>query len=191
MAQIVGNITEVYTTICLSITTGFNLQAKHLKPHLCILHRFLLENVTPKANHYDAIPTFNAYLLYCFEIVYPLHLCYIIMREMDLVPTSRDKSLAIGALLTKLFKHFKIKFSKERESPIASDISEYIINRVEGSDVLLGSMAAPDISMEDPQDHPLVAMPPPYQPPSPYWMDFLSMEQDHYNQRLAWEQQMI
>lgn len=188
MAQVVGDISKVYSTICIDKVTGSNLHAKHLKPHLRILHRFLLENVTPKAGHYDAVPTFNAYLLYCFEVERSVDLSFIIMREMDLVSITRGKSLAFGALLTNILKHFKIKFLGEAESKIDSDISEYTLNRAGGGDILLNSLNAPDAPMEDPKEHHQDAMPPP-QPPA-FWTDFMAMEQERYNQRLQWEQQM-
>ncbi|CAL5323150.1 unnamed protein product [Camellia sinensis] len=84
LANIVGNATDVYTTICQNRFTGTSLQARHLKPYLRILHQWIVENVTPKKGHHDAVPYFNAYLLYCFEVGQKLDLCYIIMKEMVL-----------------------------------------------------------------------------------------------------------
>ncbi|GMQ01860.1 hypothetical protein CsSME_00048342 [Camellia sinensis var. sinensis] len=109
---------------------------------------------------------------------------------MTLVSFTRDKALAFGALLTKILKNFKVSFVSEPKSHIASNISEYTINQVGGGDVLLVSMAATDVPMDDPQHHLEVAMPQPQQQPPAYWTDFTAMEQEHYNQPIQWEQQM-
>ena len=39
VVNIVGDISEVYTTICENRFTGSNLQARHLKPNLHIIHQ--------------------------------------------------------------------------------------------------------------------------------------------------------
>ncbi|CAL5369078.1 unnamed protein product [Camellia sinensis] len=48
LANIVGNATDVFTTICRNRFTGISLQARHLKPHLRILHQWIIENVSKK-----------------------------------------------------------------------------------------------------------------------------------------------
>ncbi|CAL5350754.1 unnamed protein product [Camellia sinensis] len=55
LVNMVGDVSEVYTTICENRFTGTNLQARHLKPHLRILHRWIVENVTAKKGHFDTI----------------------------------------------------------------------------------------------------------------------------------------
>ena len=110
LVDIVSNATDVYTTICENRFTGTSLSARHLKPHLRILHRWIVENVTPKKGHYDAVPYFKAYLLYCFEVGHKLDLCYIIMKEMMFANQAQftGRFLLFGALLTKIFKHFMV-----------------------------------------------------------------------------------
>lgn len=65
---------------------------------------------------------------------------------------------------------------------------EYTLNRAGGGDILLNSLNAPDAPMEDPEEHHQDAMPP-LQPPA-FWTDFMARDQERYNQRLQWEQQM-
>ncbi|CAL5382415.1 unnamed protein product [Camellia sinensis] len=129
LLDIVGDISEVYTTICESRFTRSNLQAKHLKPHLRILYRFIIENVTPRKGHFHAIPIFNAYLLYCFEVGHKLDLCYILMKEIAVANLGHITgcSLVFGVLLTKIFKAFKIRLVGEVETKIPSAISEYTL----------------------------------------------------------------
>ncbi|KAL7261605.1 hypothetical protein ACSBR1_000109 [Camellia fascicularis] len=196
LANIVGNATDVFTTICRNRFTGTSLQARHLKPHLRILHRWIVENVTPKKGHHDAVPYFNAYLLYCFEVGQKLDLCYIIMKEMVLANHGQftGQSLLFGALLTKIFKHFKVNLADEMDIKIRSPITQYTVTRAGVASNLMGS----DNGSEDeenevpeddaPQDRHANLMPSTAQPQ--YWTDFLAMEEQRYNQRVQWEQQM-
>ncbi|CAL5374565.1 unnamed protein product [Camellia sinensis] len=161
MTDIVGNITEVYFIICDSKFTESNLQAKHLKPHLRILHRYIIENVTPKGGHFDVVLVFNAYLLYYFEDGHKLDLCYILMKEIVVANLNiSGRSLVFGALHTKIFKAFKIRLVGEIETKISAVISEYTLIQAGGGDLLLQSLNAP---IDDPQ-HDENAMPPPQQP---------------------------
>ncbi|XP_028124287.1 uncharacterized protein LOC114321310 [Camellia sinensis] len=131
LANIVGNATDVLTTICRNRFTGTSLQARHLKPHLRILHQWIIENVTPKKAHHDAVPYFNAYLLYCFEVGQKVDLCYIIMKEMVLANQGQftGRSLLFGTLLTKIFKHFKVHLADEMDIKIRSPINQYTVTR--------------------------------------------------------------
>lgn len=125
LANIVGNASDVFTTICRNRFTRTSLQARHLKPYLRILHRWIVENVTPKKGHHDAVPYFNVYLLYCFEVGQKLDLCYIIMKEMVLANQGQftGRSLLFRALLTKIFKHFKVHLADEMDIKIRSPIN--------------------------------------------------------------------
>ncbi|KAL7170790.1 hypothetical protein ACSBR2_035629 [Camellia fascicularis] len=51
-------------------------------------------------------------------------------------------------------------------------------------------MATPNVPMDDPQHHPEVVMPQPQQQSLAYWIDFLAIEEEHYNKRIQWEQEM-
>ncbi|KAL7161253.1 hypothetical protein ACSBR2_041825 [Camellia fascicularis] len=188
LLDIVGNISEVYTTICERRFTGSNLQARHLKPHLRILHRFIVENATPKRGHFDIVPNFNAYLLYCFEVEHKLDLCYILMKEMLVANLGyiTARSLVFGALLTKIFKAFKIQLVGEVETKLSLAISEYTLTRVGGIENLLQSMNANAPKNDDPEDPHDNTMPTGEQPQ--YWTDFLAMKQEQHNQRVQWEQ---
>ncbi|KAL7174963.1 hypothetical protein ACSBR2_028714 [Camellia fascicularis] len=166
LLDIVDNISEVYTTIWERRLTESNLQAQHLKPYLRILRRFIVENVTSKRRHFDVVPYYNAYLLYYFEVGHKLDLCYIILKEMMVTNLGQfmGRSLLFGALLTKIFKAFKIRLVGEAEIKISSAISEYTLTRVGGVENLIGSLSAhvpPNDAPEDPHDN---AMPATKQP---------------------------
>ncbi|KAI7980892.1 putative LRR receptor-like serine/threonine-protein kinase RKF3 [Camellia lanceoleosa] len=71
---------------------------------------------------------------------------------------------------------------------ITKPISEYILTRGGGADILMSSINIenePIPDEEEPNDN---AMPPNEQPH--YWTDYLAVEQEQYNQRVQWEQQM-
>ncbi|KAL7239470.1 hypothetical protein ACSBR2_005384 [Camellia fascicularis] len=91
-------------------------------------------------------------------------------------------SLPFGALLTKIFKHFKIHLVGEAEIKISSPISKYTLTRAGGADNLIESLNAdvpPDNAPEDPHDN---AMPSTEQ--LQYWTDFLAIEEERHNQRV-------
>ncbi|KAL7183925.1 hypothetical protein ACSBR2_026156 [Camellia fascicularis] len=97
-------------------------------------------------------------------------------------------SLPFGALLTKIFKAHHVNLEGEVDVRITSPISEYTLTRAGGAENLLGSINfenEPIPDEEEPNDN---AMPSNEQPP--YWTDYLALEQERYNQRLQWEQQM-
>lgn len=97
-------------------------------------------------------------------------------------------SLPFGALLTKVFKAHHVNLEGEVDVRITSLISEYTLTRVGGDENVLGSINfenEPISNEEEPNDN---AMPPNEQ--FQYWIDYLALEQERYNQRLQWEQQM-
>ncbi|KAL7200738.1 hypothetical protein ACSBR1_032630 [Camellia fascicularis] len=102
--------------------------------------------------------------------------------------TLSGRSLPFGALLTMIFKAHDVHLEDEVWIRITSPISEYTLTRAGGSNMLMGSLNLqnePIPDEEQPNDN---AMPPNEQPR--YWTDYLVLEQERYNQRLQWEQQM-
>ncbi|KAL7164089.1 hypothetical protein ACSBR2_040072 [Camellia fascicularis] len=102
--------------------------------------------------------------------------------------TLSGQSLPFGAWLTKIFKAHHVNLEGEVDVKITSPISEYTLTRAGGAENLLGSINfenEPIPDEEEPNDN---AMPPNEQPQ--YWTDYLALEQEQYNQRLQWEQQM-
>ncbi|KAL7204043.1 hypothetical protein ACSBR2_017164 [Camellia fascicularis] len=102
--------------------------------------------------------------------------------------TLSGRSLPFGALLTIIFKAHDVNLEGEVYVRTTSPISEYTLTRVGDADTLMGSINIenePIPDEEEPNDN---AMPPNEQPH--YWTDYLALEQEWYNQRLQWEQQM-
>ncbi|CAL5350709.1 unnamed protein product [Camellia sinensis] len=163
----VGDVSEVYNTICENQFTGTNLQAQHFKPHLHILHRWIVKNVTPKKGHFDVVPFYNVYLLYCFEVGQTLDLCYILLKEMVVtnLGTLSGRSLPFKALLTKIFKAHHVSLVDEVDVKISSPILEYTLTRAGGADNLLGSINVANVPItDDPKDPNDNAMPQNQQP---------------------------
>ncbi|KAL7198745.1 hypothetical protein ACSBR2_021111 [Camellia fascicularis] len=79
------------------------------------------------------------------------------------------------------------------ETKICSPINQYTLTRAGGADNLMGSLNAydpedevpPDDAPEDPHAN---VMPSTEQPQ--YWTEFLTMEEQRYNQPVQWEHQM-
>ncbi|KAL7167261.1 hypothetical protein ACSBR2_037845 [Camellia fascicularis] len=65
---------------------------------------------------------------------------------------------------------------------------EYTLTRASGTENLLGSINFANEPIPDPKDPNDNAVSPNQQPK--YWTDYLVLEQERYNQRLQWEQQM-
>ncbi|KAL7180576.1 hypothetical protein ACSBR1_043717 [Camellia fascicularis] len=102
--------------------------------------------------------------------------------------TLSSRSLPFGALLTIIFKAHDVNLEGEVDVRITSLISEYTLTRAGGADTLMGSINfenEPIPDKEEPNDN---AMPPNEQPH--YGTDYLALEQERYNQRLQWKQQM-
>ncbi|KAL7258482.1 hypothetical protein ACSBR1_004585 [Camellia fascicularis] len=102
--------------------------------------------------------------------------------------TLGGRSLPFGALLTIIFKAHDVNLEGEVDVRITSSIFEYTLTRAGDADTLMGSINfenEPIPDEEEPNDN---AMPPNEQPH--YWIDYLVLEQERYNQRLQWEQQM-
>ena len=58
--------------------------------------------------------TMDAFIIYRAVIDEPLNLNYIILMEMADVRNHSSRALPYGALLTKVFNHFRVKFSGQR-----------------------------------------------------------------------------
>ncbi|KAL7223310.1 hypothetical protein ACSBR1_024883 [Camellia fascicularis] len=118
------------------------------------------------------------------------------MKEMVLANQGQftGRSLLFGALLTKIFKHFKVHLADEMDIKIRSPINQYTVTRVGAASNLMESDNASEDSENEvpeddaPQDPHANWMPSTEQPQ--YWTEFLAMEEQRYNQRVQWEQQM-
>ena len=65
----------------------------------------------------------NAFIIYNSAIDEPLNLNYIILKEMADVGNHSSWALPYGAFLTKVFKHFRVKFSRQLNEYIDKDFS--------------------------------------------------------------------
>ena len=61
LERMFGDVTQIYTTICDNKFRGTNLLGRHLKPHLRILHRWIVENVNQKIGNNDIVSCFKVY----------------------------------------------------------------------------------------------------------------------------------
>ncbi|CAL5429221.1 unnamed protein product [Camellia sinensis] len=104
------------------------------------------------------------------------------------------RSLLFRALLTKIFKHFKVRLVDEMEMKLSSPINQYTVTCAGAASNLRESVNAPEDSEDEvpaddaPEDPPANVMPSTEQPQ--YWTEFLAMEEQRYNQRVQWEHQM-
>ncbi|XP_028093111.1 uncharacterized protein LOC114293274 [Camellia sinensis] len=77
------------------------------------------------------------------------------------------------------------------EIKIRSPITQYTVTRAGAASNLIGSVNAsededpPDDGPEDPPTNVMLSTEQP-----PYWTEFMAMEEQRYNQRVQWEQQM-
>ncbi|KAL7247648.1 hypothetical protein ACSBR2_002542 [Camellia fascicularis] len=102
--------------------------------------------------------------------------------------TLSGRSLPFRALLTKILKAHHVNLKGKVDVKITSTISKYTLTRAGGAKNLLGSINFENEPIPDPENPKDNAMPPNEQ--SQYWTDYLALEQERYNQRLQWEQQM-
>ena len=65
----------------------------------------------------------DAFIIYRATIDEPLNLNYIILKEMADVRNHSNRALPYSALLTKVFKHFRVKFSRQLNEYIDKDFS--------------------------------------------------------------------
>ncbi|CAL5341195.1 unnamed protein product [Camellia sinensis] len=84
-----------------------------------------------------------------------------------------------------------VRLVDEMEIKIRSPITQYTVTRAGAASNLIGSVNAsededpPDDGPEDPPTNVMLSTEQP-----PYWTEFMAMEEQRYNQRVQWEQQM-
>ena len=86
-------------------------QTKELKKKFWLFHTYIAYNIILKAEHYNQVTTMDAFIIYRVSIYEPLNFNYIILKEMANVSNHSSQALPCGALLTKVFNHFRVKFS--------------------------------------------------------------------------------
>ena len=69
------------------------------------------------------------FIIYRVVIEESINLNYIILKEMTDVRTHNSRDLPFGALLTTIFKHFRVKFSNQINQHIDGGFSKETINR--------------------------------------------------------------
>ncbi|KAL7170067.1 hypothetical protein ACSBR2_035002 [Camellia fascicularis] len=89
--------------------------------------------------------------------------------------------LVFGALLTKIFKAFRVRLVGETEIKITSPISEYTLTQAGCAENLLGSLNVGNAPIDDASKEPHANAMPQNQQPQ-YWNDYLAMEQERHNQ---------
>ena len=104
-------------------------QTKHLKKEFRLFHRYIAYNIIPKAGHYNQVTTMDAFIIYKAAMDKPLNLNYIILKEMANVRNHNSRALLFGALLTKVFNHFRVKLSGQRNQYIGKEFSITTIKR--------------------------------------------------------------
>ena len=92
--------------------TGFLSESKtaELKKKFRLFHWFIAYNVIPKKGHYNQVTSIDSFIIYIYinAIRKPLNLNYLILNDMIDVKNHKSRALPVGALLAKVFDHFKI-----------------------------------------------------------------------------------
>ena len=71
----------------------------------------------------------DAFIIYRVAIDEPLNLSYIILKEMADLSNYSSQALPYSTLLTKVFSHFRVKFSGQRNQYIGKGFSITMIKR--------------------------------------------------------------
>ena len=71
----------------------------------------------------------DSFIIYRATIDEPLNLNYIILKEMADVRNHKNQALPFSDLLTKIFTHFRIKFSNQINQYIDGGFSKHMIKR--------------------------------------------------------------
>ena len=108
-----------------------HMRSKDLNPKLHLLHRFLSSNVIPKGGHIDYVTVKDAFILWYFEEKRQIDVNYIILNEMAEIATTSNRGLSFGALLTKIFTHFRVDLRNEETQNLAPPITDYFIGRAD------------------------------------------------------------
>ena len=104
-------------------------QTKEFKNEFRLFHKYIVCNIISKKGHYNQMTTMDSFIIYRVAIDEPLNLNYIILKEMADVRNHKNWALPFGALLTKIFKYFRVKFSNQINQHIDGCLSEQIIKR--------------------------------------------------------------
>ncbi|GFZ21468.1 hypothetical protein Acr_29g0006300 [Actinidia rufa] len=104
-------------------------QMKELRKEFKLFHRCIAYNIIPKEGHYNQVTTMDAFIIYKVAMDEPLNLNYIILKEMADVKNHSSPALPYGALLTKIFNHFRVKHSGQRNQYISKGFSITMIKR--------------------------------------------------------------
>ena len=102
-------------------------QTKELKKKFRLFHRYITYNIIPKAEHYNQVTTMDVFKIYKVTTDEPFNLNYSILKEMADVRNYSTRALPFGALLTKVFSHFRVKFSGQHNQYISKGFS---INKI-------------------------------------------------------------
>ena len=104
-------------------------QIKELKKEFKLFHWYIAYNLIPKKGHYNQMTNVNSFIIYRTAIEEPLNVNYIILKEMADVRNHSSRALPYGALLTKVFKHFRVKFRRQLNEYIDEGFSLRMIKR--------------------------------------------------------------
>ena len=96
-------------------------QTKDLKKEFRLFHRYITYNIISKKGHYNQVTTMDNFIIYRAAIVESLNLNYMILKEIEDVRNHSSRALPFGALLIKIFKHFRLKFGRQLNQYIDGD----------------------------------------------------------------------
>ncbi|XP_077245791.1 uncharacterized protein LOC143885473 [Tasmannia lanceolata] len=95
-----------------------NVSYNSLSRRCKVLHKILINNITPRGGNSDMVRPFEVFIIYRLLKGQPLHLGYIILSFMEDTRTKALASLPFGMLLTRIFQHEKlVQGSEERVRP--------------------------------------------------------------------------
>ena len=100
-----------------------------LKMKFPLFHRFIAYNVIPKKGHYNQVTTMDSFIIFRSTIGRLLNLNYLILRDMVDVKRHKFKALPFGALLTKIFEHFRVSIRNQHDQHIDRNFTEHLISR--------------------------------------------------------------
>ena len=93
-------------------------------------------NVIPKRGHNNQFSTMDSFIIFRITIRQPLNLRYLILKEMVDMKNHKSKSLPYVALLTKVFKCFRVHLQNQHNQYIEGNFTNHIISH----DISLDSM---------------------------------------------------
>ena len=99
---------------------------KELKKKYKLFCRFIAYNVILENWHYNQVATMDHFIIHRRTIRQPLNLNCLILKEMDDVRNHKSRALPYGALLTKDFELFRVKFRNQHDQHIDGGFTERI-----------------------------------------------------------------